>query len=123
MAHLLWSGIALGGGTNIPPPGGETVPEAATRRRPAIATAITEQREVVMTTQSTLGPFMTLILTLTARTKYAAAVTNRPPAGIVSSLLFAQLLVELLKRKPAGYSSPRARVFRIGSAQECRASS
>ena len=60
-----------------------------------------------MTTQSTLGPFMTLILTLTATTKYAAAtVTNRPPAGVASSLLLAQLLVELLKRKPAGYASP-----------------
>ncbi len=77
-----------------------------------------------MTTQSTLGPFMTLILTLTATTKYTAAtVTNRPPAGVASSLLLAQLLVELLKRKSAGYASPGARVFRIGNAQECRAGS
>jgi hypothetical protein len=76
-----------------------------------------------MTTQSTLGPFMTLILTLTAKTKYAATVTNRPPTGVVSSLLFAQLLVEILKRRPTGYASPSARVFRIGNPQECRVGS
>ena len=73
-----------------------------------------------MTTQSTLGPFMTLILTLTARGKHAANVINLSQAELVNSLLFAQLLTEVLRRKPVRYANPSGRVFRIGSSQECR---
>ncbi|MGA9565743.1 MAG: hypothetical protein WBS19_09495 [Candidatus Korobacteraceae bacterium] len=74
-----------------------------------------------MTTQSTLGPFTTLVLNLTAKGRHFAAVANRHPVGVAKSLLFARLLTELLGAKCAGYASPGPRVFRIGSAQVCRA--
>jgi len=73
-----------------------------------------------MTTQSILGPFMTLILTLTASAKHTANAMNPSPAGVASSLLFAQLVNELRSKKPAGYASASARVFRIGSSRDCR---
>jgi hypothetical protein len=73
-----------------------------------------------MTTQSTLGPFMTLILTLTAKGKYAANVLNLPQAKVVYGLLFVQLLAEIPNTNPAGLASPGARAFRIGSSQDCR---
>jgi hypothetical protein len=73
-----------------------------------------------MTTQSTLGPFMTLILTLTARGKHAA--NNLSQAEVVNSLLIAQLLTENLRRKPVRYANPIGRVFWIGSSWECRVS-
>jgi hypothetical protein len=76
-----------------------------------------------MTTQSTLGPFMTLILTLTAKRQRAADVMNVSPAEVVKSLLFAQLLNGIPTTKPAGHARPSARVFRIGSSQECRVGS
>jgi len=63
-----------------------------------------------MTTQSTLGPFMTLILTLTARVKHAANVINRSQAEVVNSLLFAQLLTEILRKKPVRHASQWSRV-------------
>lgn len=76
-----------------------------------------------MTPQSTLGPFMTLILTLTARVKHAANVINRSQAEVVNSLLFAQLLTEILRKKPIRHANPSGRVFRIGSSPECRINS
>ena len=74
-----------------------------------------------MTTQGTLGPFMTLILTLTAKGKHAA--NNLSQAEVVNSLLFARLLTEILRKKPAGYANSTGRVFRIGSSPECRINS
>jgi hypothetical protein len=71
-----------------------------------------------MTTQSKLGPFITLMLNLTAKGIQVASVANRHPASVVNSLLLAQLVTEVLRRKPGGY--PSARVFRIGSSQDCR---
>jgi hypothetical protein len=64
-----------------------------------------------MTTQSTLGPFMTLILTVTARGKHAANVISFSQAEVVNSLLFAQLLTEILRKKPVRHANPqRSRV-------------
>jgi hypothetical protein len=82
--------------------------------------ATTQQKEDTMTTQSTLGPFMTLILTLTAKGKHGANVTNPSPTGVVNSLLFVQVLTEILRKKPVGYANPSGRVFRIGSSKDCR---
>jgi len=73
-----------------------------------------------MTTQSTLGPFMTLILTLTIKGKCAADAIHTSPAEVVKSLLLAQLLTEIAGTKSVGYSSTVARVFRIGSSATCR---
>jgi hypothetical protein len=71
-----------------------------------------------MTTQSTLGPFMTLILTLTDERKHADDVIHPSRAGVVTSLLFARLVIEILSLKPAGYADPSCRAFRIGSGFE-----
>ena len=71
-----------------------------------------------MTTQSTPGPFMTLILTLTATDRYAGNVIQPSRAAVVDSLLFARFVIEILSLKPAGYASPRGRVFRIGTGFE-----
>jgi hypothetical protein len=68
-----------------------------------------------MTTQSTLGPFMTLILTLTAKGKRADDVIHPSQEGVVKSLLFARLVIEFLRREPLGYASPNGSVFRIGT--------
>jgi len=68
-----------------------------------------------MTTQCTLGPLMTLILTLTAAGRRADNVIHPSPAGVVKSLLFARLLNETLRQKPAGYANPNGRVYRIGT--------
>jgi hypothetical protein len=76
-----------------------------------------------MTTQNTLGPFMTLILTLTAKGRCAADVINASPAEVVKSLLFAQLLNEIPKTALAGQANPSAPVFRIGSSELCRVGS
>ena len=70
-----------------------------------------------MTTQSTLGPFMTLILTLTAKGRRTAVVVQASPAEVSKSLLFAELLTAMLKTKPVEHTSPSARVFRVGSSQ------
>jgi hypothetical protein len=72
-----------------------------------------------MTTQSILGPFMTLILALTAKGKYAADVLNLPQARVVYGLLFVQLLAEIPNTNPARPASPGARVSRIGSSHDC----
>ena len=71
-----------------------------------------------MTTHSTLGPLMTLILTLTADGTCADNVFNPSPAGVVKSLLFARLLIETLRQKPVGYAKPSDLVFRIGTGLE-----
>ena len=76
-----------------------------------------------MTTQNTLGPFMTLILTLTAKGRRAADVVNASPAEVVKSLLFARLLTEIPRTQPVGYANPSGCVFRIGSSQGCRVGS
>ena len=76
-----------------------------------------------MTTQSTLGPFMTLILTLTAKGKHAGNVIYPSRVGVVKSLLLLRLLTENLRQKPIGYANPSGRVFQLGGLQECRASS
>jgi len=76
-----------------------------------------------MTTQSTLGPFMTLILMLTAPPKHAATVSNLSASGLANSFLLAQVVIEILREKSTGHVSPSARVFRIGSSQECRVGS
>ena len=67
-----------------------------------------------MTTQSTLGPFMTLILTLTATDRYTGNVIHPSRAAVVDSLLFARLVIEILSLKPAGCATPSGHVFRIG---------
>jgi len=71
-----------------------------------------------MTTPSTLGPLTTLILTLTADGTCADNLFNPSPAGVVKSLLFARLLIETLRQKPAGYTNPSGCVFRIGTGLE-----
>ena len=76
-----------------------------------------------MATQSTLGPFMTLILTLTAEGNRAEHFVNASPAEVVKSLLIARLLTEVPSTKPAQRASPSARVFRIGNSQVCRVGS
>jgi hypothetical protein len=76
-----------------------------------------------MTTQSTLGPFMTLILTLTARGDVTDKVIHSSRVGVVKSLLLLRLLTENLRQKPVGYANPSGRVFQLGGLQECRASS
>jgi hypothetical protein len=93
---------------------GEVAPHFSTTPAP------TQQKEDTMTTQSTLGPFMTLILTLTAKGKCAANVINPSPAEVVKSLLFAQLLNGIPRTKAVGHANPSSRVFRIGSLQDCR---
>jgi len=75
-----------------------------------------------MTTQSTLGPFMTLILTLTVKGKRADNVTNPSRAAVVNSLLLLRLLTENLRQKSIGYANPGGSVFRIGSLRGCRVS-
>ena len=52
-----------------------------------------------MTTQSTLGPFMTLILTLTVRGNHADNVIHSSRAKVVDSLLFVRLVVESLRQR------------------------
>jgi hypothetical protein len=53
-----------------------------------------------MTSRCTLGPFMTLILTLTAKGNRADNVINPSrAAGVVNSLLFAQLVIEVARFK------------------------
>jgi|HubBroStandDraft_6_1064221.scaffolds.fasta_scaffold1732561_2 hypothetical protein len=47
-----------------------------------------------MTTHSTLGPFMTLILTLTAKGNSADDVISPSHAAVVNSLMFARLVIE-----------------------------
>jgi hypothetical protein len=79
--------------------------------------------EVAMTTQSKLGPFTTLVLNLAAKGRYFADAANRHPARVVASLAFARLLAEVPSTKSAGHASRSDRVFRIGSAQACRAGS
>ena len=71
-----------------------------------------------MTTQSTLGPFMTLILTLTAKGKRAANVIHPSGDGTVKSFLFARLVIEILSLKPVGYANPSGHVFRMGTGFE-----
>lgn len=55
-----------------------------------------------MTTQSTLGPFMTLFLSLALRTKRVTIATEAPPDAVLKSFLFAKILTEFLRRKPLG---------------------
>ena len=57
-----------------------------------------------MTTQSTLGPFMTLVLSLALRTKRAAIATEATPETVSKSFLFAKILTEFLRRKPLGHA-------------------
>lgn len=71
-----------------------------------------------MTTQSTLGPFMTLILTLTAKGNCADNIIHPSQAGVVKSLLFARLLTEFLRTEPVGHANPNGRAFRIGTGFE-----
>jgi hypothetical protein len=71
-----------------------------------------------MTTLNTLGPFMTLILTLTAKGKRADNVIHPSPDGVVKSLLFARLVIEFLRKEPLGYAGPNGRVFRMGASFE-----
>jgi hypothetical protein len=73
-----------------------------------------------MTTQNILGPFMTLILTHTASARNTANAMNPSPAGVANSFLFARLVNELRSMEPTEYASASARVFRIGSSQDCR---
>ena len=76
-----------------------------------------------MTTQRNLGPFMTLILTLTAKGNGADSVINPSHTAVVNSLMFAQLVIEIVSLKPVGYANPGDREFRLGGLQGCRASS
>jgi hypothetical protein len=76
-----------------------------------------------MTRQTTLGPLMTLILTLTAGRKHAADVIYSSRAGVMNSLLFARLVIEVLKERPAGSANPTRRACRIGTSQASRVSS
>jgi hypothetical protein len=55
-----------------------------------------------MTTQCTLGPLMTLVLTLALREKRVAIATGAPPDALLKSFLFARILSEFLRRKPLG---------------------
>lgn len=66
-----------------------------------------------MATQTTLGPFMTLILTMTATDRYAGIVIHPSRAAVVDSLLFARFVIEILSLKPVGHANPSGRVFRI----------
>ena len=76
-----------------------------------------------MTTQSNLGPLMTLILTLTAERKHADNVIHSSPAKVVNSLLFVRLIVDSLRQRPIRNTKPSGRVYRIDSSKVCRASS
>ena len=71
-----------------------------------------------MTTPSTLGPFMTLILTVTAGGNCADNVTHSSQAGVVQSFLFARLMTEFLRKEPVGYANCNGRAFRIGTGFE-----
>lgn len=76
-----------------------------------------------MKTQSNLGPFMTLILTLTAEGKHADNVIHSSPAKVVNSLLFVRLVVDTLKQRSVRNTKSSSRVYRIGCAQLSRLSS
>ena len=73
-----------------------------------------------MTTQSNLGPFMTLILTLTAERKHADNVIHSSPARVVNSLLFVRLIVDSLRQRPIRNTKSSDRVYRIACAQVSR---
>ena len=79
-----------------------------------------DQKEVAMTSRSTLGPITTLVLTLTITRDRVTDNANRCPAGMVKSFLFARFLNDILRKKPAGNPGSGALVFCIGSAQECQ---
>ncbi|MFZ1136715.1 MAG: hypothetical protein WAN69_17325 [Candidatus Korobacteraceae bacterium] len=72
-----------------------------------------------MTTRCALGPWMTLILTMTAKRNGTDNVIHPSRAAVVDSLLFARFVIEILNLKPAGYATPSGRALRIGSSQGC----
>ena len=76
-----------------------------------------------MTNQSTLGPFMTLILTLTAKGQHADSVIHLSRARVVDSLLFAQFVVECLRQRAVGNTKSSDLAYRIGNSQVSRVSS
>lgn len=82
-----------------------------------------DQKEIAMTSQSKLDPFMTLIQKLTATETLVAGVDILCLARVLNQLLLTQLLIARLKAKPAGYVGPGERVFRIGSTRMCCAGS
>jgi hypothetical protein len=75
-----------------------------------------------MTSQSTLGPLTTLILSLTVSDERAAQLTESAPAGVVTSFLFAQFLTDILSTRARRNARRGPRVFRIGNAQDCQTS-
>jgi hypothetical protein len=75
-----------------------------------------------MTTLCTLGPFMTLILTLTAKGKIADSSINPSRAGVAKSPLFARLVIETRSERPIGNGDPTCRACRIGRSPVSRVS-
>jgi hypothetical protein len=69
-----------------------------------------------MTSQSTLGPFTTLILSLAFSEKATASITQ--PAGVTTSFLFASFLTDILSTRARRNAGLRPRVFRIGNERE-----
>lgn len=76
-----------------------------------------------MAAQRTLGPFMTLILTLTADKNGADDLISPSQAAVVNSFLLARYVIEILSLRSVGYAKPTGRVFRIGGSQLSRVSS
>src|SRR5438876_525743 len=82
-------------------------------RRQGMAAITNDRKEVTMRTQSTLGPFITLILTLVGRGRRPTNVTDYSRAKLVNTLALARFITQVLDRTLAEEAHRSCLVFRI----------
>jgi hypothetical protein len=76
-----------------------------------------------MKTQSTPGPFISLMLTLAAQVRYATSVSHSSPAQALASLPLTHLFARTMGRRKEGQLRPQLLVFRYSSFNHSASSS